>query len=521
MASIEYGIDVNGKKVYAKQALGGRTYKCPYCFDNIHVRKCHTIDDYFAHESISNRTPQQLICPGYTGIGSNEDSEDHLYIVNGGVPLHLVERTKQNFELVAFFPPLSQSNMELLTKWNVKVKISDSGSEEVYSASNLRRYRVRSNTKWISVKCINMCGKVPEVHKKWEWGIRGIDFDNDLFISDFGGGTRVSQHSNIVLGKEYLLVSKSDKFLHIRGMEVQQKGEVVLSNMRYKKEHTVLSITITEATDEAIAFIHSKGYQLIKKNDEIIPIWPPAIIEGKELIFKKNHSEAILYHEKRSKQEIYLWDKKLPIHISEKDNLVKVPTNNNLLIVSDYVFHSFSREIRFFLTQDRDNYIEVKTFESNLYWKFNDGKEEEVGDELPGELLSESIRIQGESRVTAITTWNNYVLRSSHSKIEKLKKGQKLYIDNQPFNSIILGVKMNRVEKRSENDAAIIKKYVSRLHNCRLDNKANELLINQWIFRTQGLSDELSKVLLYWKYMGKMPLMAEKVLIELEEVLND
>lgn len=522
VASIEYGIDGDGKKVYANEAVGGRTYRCPYCFDNIHVRRCHTMDDYFAHEAITNRTPQQVICPGYTGLGKNENTEeDHLYIVNGGVPLRLIERTKQNFELVAFFPPLNQESMDLLTKWNTKVEIEDNGLKEVYSASNLRRYSVRSATKWIKIKCTNMCGKISEVHKKWEWGIRGIDFDNDFFISDFSGGSRVSQHSNIVLGKEYLIISKYTNIHYIRGVKVEERGKLILSNMLFKREYDVFSVVIVEATDEAIAFVHSKGYQLIERNDEIIPLWPPAIIEGKELIFKKTDSEAILYHEKRSKQEVYLWDKRFPIHVSEKNSLIKIRTNSNLIIVSDYIFNSFSKEIRFFLTQDRDNYDIIKTFESNMRWKFKTGTEEIIGDNIPEKLFCESARIVGDSRVTAITTWKGYVLRSSSSKIEKLKKDQKLYIDNQPFNNIVLGEEIDQEEGLRKNNTAIINEYVNMLYKCQPDYIASESLINRWLIKGQGLSDELCKILLYWRYMGKMPFMAEKILMELEEVLND
>lgn len=60
MASIAYGIDGNGKKIYAEDAYSGRTYICPYCFEDINVRKCTDRDDYFAHKSIHNRTPQQI-----------------------------------------------------------------------------------------------------------------------------------------------------------------------------------------------------------------------------------------------------------------------------------------------------------------------------------------------------------------------------------------------------------------------------------------------------------------------------
>ena len=96
MASIAYGIDGNGKKIYAEDAYSGRTYICPYCFEDINVRKCTDRDDYFAHKSIHNRTPQQMLCPGYTGgEGRIETDSDKICVINGGVPLHLVAKNNE------------------------------------------------------------------------------------------------------------------------------------------------------------------------------------------------------------------------------------------------------------------------------------------------------------------------------------------------------------------------------------------------------------------------------------------
>lgn len=517
MASIAYGIDGNGKKIYAYEAMGGRTYICPYCFEEIHVRKCYDRDDYFAHKTISNRTPQQMICPGYTGPGKKVDSEDQMYIVNGGVPLHLVERTEQHFELIALFPPLSQESMSYLMKWDAKVEITGDGTKEIFTATNLRRYRVKTANDWIKVKCINIQCRIPEVRKKWEWGIRGLAFDNDLFMSDFGGGCRVAQHSNIVIGKEYLMVNRYGKLQNLQGINFKRKGILTFSNMSFSKAYEVYSMVVSETTDKAIAFIQSKGYQLIEKNDEIVPLWPPSVIEGKELIYKKGDSEAILYHEKQSKQEIYSWDTGFSLHIPEKDNLIKVGTNNKALIVSDYVFNSLSREIRFFLTQDRKNYNDIKSFEPNMRWKYENGNEELIGKTFPDKIYRESISVIANSRVSAIIFQKGYIERSSSGVIGKIKRGRTLFLDNAPFEILVLSEQVFQKKEISEvYNNVIINEYVNKLYHCQSHDIVVGNALDYWILKAQEISNELCKILLYWKSVGKMPNMAEQILKELE-----
>ena len=521
MASIEYGIDRKGEKIYADKAVRGRMYKCPYCFDKIHVRKCCDKEDYFAHENITNRTPQQMICPGYTGFSKNEDSEDEIYIVNGGVPLHLIERSEQNFELIALFAPLSQECMNNLTKWDVKVEIREDGTKEIYSAANLRRYRVKTVNKWIYIKCINMQEKIVEVKKKWEWGIRGLEFDNDLFMSDFGGGCRVAQHSNIVIGKEYLVVNRSGKMQNVRGIYIQRKGNLAFSNMSFKRDYEVFSLVVTETTDETIAFIQSKGFQLVEKNDEIIPLWPPAIIEGKELIYKKGDDKAILYHEKHSNQEIYTLYKGVPFYLSEKNNLVIVQTNNEVLIISDTKFNSLSKEIKFFLTQDRENYNTIKSFEPNMRWKYENGTEEVIGKNYPDRLYQEQTSVIANSRVSVIVCRKGYIERSSGGLIGRIKRGQTLYLDNLPFEIIVLGGLIEKKEISNVNKDVIANECINRLYHCQSNIITVGNTLDYWIVNAQDISVELYKILLYWRSIGKMPSMTAKILKEFEERLDE
>ena len=144
--SIKFGIDGCGRKVTAREALKGRTYKCYYCKEDIHVRGYKK--PYFAHMPIHNRTPQQMVCEGYKGKGIFENyiknESDKLYIFNGGVPVHLVEFEREKYELVAMFPPLSNLSLEKLKEWEVKIRITGDGRDQIFSAWNLRRYNIKT-----------------------------------------------------------------------------------------------------------------------------------------------------------------------------------------------------------------------------------------------------------------------------------------------------------------------------------------------------------------------------------------
>ena len=133
MAAIEFGIDGYGCKIAASNAISGRTYKCYYCKEDICVRKGKKRTAYFAHKPIHDRTPQQMVCEGYKGrykeYGYIEDDRDKLYIFNGGIPVHLIEFTKGKYELVAMFPPLSNSSLSKLIEWDTKIRIIGDGKE--------------------------------------------------------------------------------------------------------------------------------------------------------------------------------------------------------------------------------------------------------------------------------------------------------------------------------------------------------------------------------------------------------
>lgn len=318
--AIEYGIDGNGRKVAAVNAIRGRSYKCYYCKENIHVRKGKKRKAYFAHSSISNRTPQQMVCEGYkghsTGKGYISNNEDRICIFNGGVPLHLIEVFPGKYELIAMFPPLSNKTMKQVEELKGKVRVINDGREQIFSAWNFRKYKVQTSSSWIYVKPDNFKIFNEEIKRKWFWGFRGLDFDNDLFRVDSYGGVRVGQLANIVIGQEYLFIHKYGAVPNGKGLRFEKKGRFSFPNSVSRKEYDVYSVTVTAITGDAIAYIQQKGYQLIDKSDELIPMWPPAVIEGKELIYHDDDGDAYIYHHKESNQQVFSWGNFDPYQIN-------------------------------------------------------------------------------------------------------------------------------------------------------------------------------------------------------------
>ena len=161
----------------------------------------------------------------------------------------------------------------------LKVRVTDDGSDQIFSAWNFRKYRVRTESPWIYVKPDNFRINNEEIRRKWFWGFRGLDFDNDLFRMDSCGGVRVGQLANIVVGKEYLFVHKRGAVPDGRGLCFEKKGTIGFPNSM--AAYDVYSVTVTERTHDAVAYIQQKCYQLIDKSDELIPMLPRAVLEGK------------------------------------------------------------------------------------------------------------------------------------------------------------------------------------------------------------------------------------------------
>ena len=66
----------------------------------------------------------------------------------------------------------------------------------------------------------------------------------------------------------------------------------------------------------------------------------------------------------------------------------------------------------------------------------------------------------------------------------------------------------------------ITNEIVKRLYNCKSALVQTDSSIERWIRLYENESVELTKILYQWKLIGKMPVMAKKILHELEMQIN-
>lgn len=524
MASIEYGIDGYGRKVWPMEARSGHTYICPYCFDEIYVRKCCDRKDYFAHKAISNRTPEQMICPGYTGEGTHhriEGKVDRVYIANGGLPLYLCEYMKEKYQLNAYFPPLSRDNMDLLKSWDTKIEVMENNQKEEYSAINIKYYRLKTNAEWIKIKCKNMKHPIPEVQQKWEWGIRGLNCERDIFHSNYGGGYRVAPHSNIVAGKEYLIINRHGLPPNLKGITFSWKGSVRFNNLYSSWEYDVYAIVVKEITDASIAYIHIKGYQLIEQSDEIIPMWPPAVIEGKELIYRKANNKAYLYHNTRSEQRLFNMSNNGLSSIAENSNIFEASTNNNTILLSNYHFNSLSNEIKFMLTQTRHNFENKNIITPRITWTDDNGVSSRILTDAIDLLRQRKVFIDSDVDFVACILSGIYVEKSTKRVLEDIRRAKKVIISMEPFGVIIIEGEESEKKERENKSNIDIDSFITELYRC---NSAR-IPINKDFYHVykfaENNSAQLFRILESWAVKNEMPYSAASYLYKIREVLKD
>lgn len=520
MAAIEYGIDENGKKISAEEASSNYTYKCQYCLEKIIVRKGNYRIDYFAHKSIAHRTPQQMICPGYTGTCEYNEI-DKVYITNGGIPLYLCEYAKNKYQLKACFPPISKKNMDLLTMWNVKVVINDDGKKEEYSVGNMSSYRVKSLSPWIKVEWKNMHHSIAEVKQKWGWGIIGLNFGTNIFHSNCEGGYRVALHSNIVVKKEYLIIFSNDKIPVIEGLSFFYKGII---NINWSSSnYNVYSFVVKAFTVEAIAYIQNKGYQLIEQNDEIVPLWPPAVIQGKELIYRENDTKAYLYHYKYLSQQISnIPNNGVPNEVLECDNIVECDTDNEILALSDKKFNPFSNEIRVVLTKNRENFKSVHFIIPKIIWKNENGEEKVLisGEQALYDQQKVDLAANVENMIVCILN-DNYVVKSARRSFGNIKKNQRIIVSIEPFGKIVIEpIAIDNIQRISC-EIDILQNIVERLYGCRSTCLPMGNAYGNVIHYAKYNSYDLYKIMLIWKGENKIPYEAVKLLYQLQEAIKN
>lgn len=434
---MEHGIDSYGRIIHHSVAYGQNKFYCPYCSEEVIIKKGNSA--HFAHKMINNRTPLQRACPEYHENASYKkisDQLDRLYINNGGVPLYLYNRNEE-FELRAYFPSLSEINMQKLIQDRTKLIINN---KTHYYVENLNYYTMDYIQDWIDVKIIP--GSLDEeVKRKWLWGIRGIDIYKDIYHANNEGGYRLAIKANMYIGKKYriMFLNKPPK---VEGVIFDLKGNIKLKENNWFNNFNVYEMEVIRFTEQARQFVESRGYHLLQKASQLTPIWPPSVTRGNELIF---NSENVWFYHSLDNEEEYLYE------VGEKD-LYRIPRKKVIkirglsksiertLIASNVPFQNqkqsqCTNEIKYMLVH-RNQLTDKKEITPEIIIKNSDGKELNLNNkdrELPSDG---KIFITTNLTSDILLKKDNYILCSAKNRIEGLRYGKTLSINCKGFGTI-------------------------------------------------------------------------------------
>ena len=433
---MEYAIDKDGNRIhYSVAKSNNNLYRCPHCLERVYVRG--GLRPCFYHKPIPDRTPLQRTCPEYHENDSYkkiEDELDVLYIKNGGIPLYLCNNGER-FQLRAYFPKLSDNIYNKLKQIGVKIHVNAESVSEIdrktYTIENLDFYPVNTMEKWIYVTCEPSVSD-KEIQRKWLWGIRGVDIENDIYYCNRDGGYRVALKANISIGKMYRIMFDRHP-PRIDGINFRRVGEIHLKEGVIYRKIDIYEMLIYKFTEEANKFIGGKGYKLIEKTDELLPLWPPGIFRGNEITFDK-HTAFFLYinNSKRGRLYYTLYNHLFKInHNKSSNSIVPLEINDDkAIIISDEEISNYEIKysIQYSPTLIQKQELKPEIVIKDLSGKIIDFDEEDLKPPIDGKLY-----ISSNIPFCAIVNNKNYVISSSNTYFENVSYLWDLIIDSKAF----------------------------------------------------------------------------------------
>lgn len=515
---MKYGIDNHGEKIFYKEALITEKYLCPHCTESLILKAGKK--SYFAHNIIKGRTPLQRMCPEYHGNDRYKNNDiDKTYIENGGIPLYLCN-DGNIFEFRAYFPEINQFYKDDLIKKNTEVIINN---KRWCSVETLNYYVVSNIQNWIEVK-LNPETTFKEVKRKWLWGIRGINIEKDIYHSNKEGGYRVAIKANIYIGKSYRILFKKKEISYIKGITFTKIGEIKLKEFEVNCIYYIFEMKIKEYTEEARQFIESKGYSLKEKADDVIPVWPPVIFKGNELL--SDSDNIWFYHSNKNNNEmIYEINNEEENIITKKDifKINNISKSNEKIIVmksnlSSKNLNNVSSEIKYIIynkSLNNEKYMEPKVTISDSLGNIIDLKKEK----LP---IKKELFIKANVLTTAILTRDSYCIYTSKNFLEEINHTKKIIIDCGGF-----GVYKFEVNNKFDNKEKFQwDSFYYELYNSKgafIKPQRNCKIVLYKIRKNINKENIKVYLILYnWIIKQKIPIEAQKVINRNEvKILND
>lgn len=516
---MENGIDSYGRIVHHSHAGESSKFYCPYCTEEVIVRRGNGA--CFAHKIIKNRTPLQRACPEYHENNTYKkisNQLDRLYINNGGVPLYLYN-SGEKYELRAYFPRLSEIRMQELIKNKTKLIINN---KTHYYVENLNYYPVDYIQDWIDIKMIPNTSH-EEIKRKWLWGIRGIDVNKDIYYANNEGGYRLAIKANVCVGKKYRIMFLNTA-PNVEGIVFELKGQIILEKNSFKSNYNVYEMKVMQFTEVARQFVEARGYHLLQKASQLVPIWPPSVNRGNELIFDSD--EAWFYHSSKNEEE-YLYSiescdeiQNQNLNRVRKMNIIKVKNLSkcveSTLIVSNVPFQQEDKsetinEIRYMLIH-RTSLNDKKEMVPEIVIKDSDGKEFDIDNKENVLPTDRALFINSNLAIDVLLKKDNYVLFSAENYLEKLGYGKKFSINCKGFGTINYEFK-REIQQLQEKQEINWEQVYTHLYKCN-GATMKPSYYNKYLLRQMNryLSKESRKTyeLIYrWVKQEKIPVRAQ------------
>ncbi|WP_129724216.1 hypothetical protein [Xylanivirga thermophila] len=445
---MEYANDSNGKRIHYSKGKKGFSYKCPYCLEPVLVRD--GLNACFYHRPIRDRTPQQRTCPEYHEDKSYkriDNKLDIIYINNGGIPLYLCSN-EGRFQLKAYFPQISEESFKQLKQAGTKIYVNTKAQSEidrkVYTVDELYFYPVNTIEKWIYIEC-KPAVSLTDVRQKWLWGIRGVDIENDIYHSNKDGGYRVALKADISVGKTYRIMFYNNP-PKVRGISFEQVGEIFLKKGYTTQIIAVYEMSIDSFTEEARRFIEGKGYRLVEKSSELLPLWPPAVFKGNEITFNKRKA-LFLYINNSKKENLYfiLYNKMFEIDHTEGKNCI-IPLTvdaNKSIVITDEENERFSSEIKYNISYN-PSLIKKQQLKQQIVIKDSNDIEVDFSDANIKPPKDGKLYISSNIPFCATVLNKDYVIYSSNACFENVD-----YIFNLLINSGAFGIKKYTYKRKN------------------------------------------------------------------------
>lgn len=508
-------------------------FYCPDCLSPVALRKSSCSKPYFEHEHspVAEKTEIQKKCPRYT---NKEDKQEYTpidsYKIADAIPLYLAGRNGI-FSLKAYFPPISIQAKEILQSQNARIFILQRKHRnicirledalyypmDVCCADDLK-IEIRE-------KDGNRIAKIPEeVKRKWLCGISGLHCDLDIFHAWRDGGMRVAKKGFIFIGTTYRVLRRKYSYLqgyNIPGIKSNKIGELCLNNQQF----IIYEITPTAVTDKVINFFRERDYILQERADEVVPIWPPAAVFGRDLVYSE---EKAFFLHKTSVPENQL-DK---VFILENDRIQEITkerqfrVNDRMEILQVNLSPDISKPIMLGgkLTP---MWYDVQQ-NAAIFTREAISKTVSIFDKSHRKLsaLSENkIPLNGVIAIEAnlpIKIWlqkGPHILFSNYKSgyVDCLQYGVDLKID---YGAWGLKTYLFRKDVQFSQEA----KFYQRLLSCRgISIAINYRLVgilNQLANRLHGKNKQLYVLLRQWVFKGSMPVSALPILSEFEHALQ-